>query len=236
MSFTNSSAGPFLRSNVLNGIPDVVHCFGLRRIEIEKYLESLRVLDPKLSRTNQIHGKRVHRLPHPLGSSIIAGDAFISDVPASVCFVRTADCVPILIADKKHKSVAAIHAGWRGTSKDVVGETIKAMCREFGTDPSDCAASVGPCICGDCYEVGKEVVDAMSSLDIGKDWRVDLNHVDLRKANEALLKKSGIRGDNIEVMPHCTRCDDRFASWRRDRDKRERQFSFIVIDSKRIVE
>lgn len=229
MSFTATSAGPLLKSKLLDSLPGIVHGFGVRGIELKGYLDSLQVSSPKVSGTNQIHGNRVHRLPHNSGASVIEGDAFITDSQASVCFVRTADCVPILIADRKRKAVAAIHAGWRGTSKDIVGEVMRAMRREFGTAFADCVASIGPCISGGRYEVGKEVIDAMGNLGIGMDWRLDSSHVDLKKANETLLIKSGLRQEDVETMPHCTFADHRFASWRRDCAPGERQFNFISI-------
>lgn len=160
---------------------------------------------------------------------MLEGDAFIADRPGVVCFVRTADCAPILIADAKRPAVAAIHAGWRGTAEDVVGATLREMREAFGTRPSDCIAAVGPRICGGCYEVGAEVIRSLSALALSDGCLPDARHADLGNANRALLLRAGLSPENIALLPHCTACDRTFASWRRDRLESERQFNFIVL-------
>ncbi|MBN1282817.1 MAG: laccase domain-containing protein, partial [Proteobacteria bacterium] len=131
----------------------VEHGFGVGPCEIGD------MVGPKMRvfRTDQIHGKRVVRLEEVKDDGVIEADAFITNRPGVVCHVRTADCVPILIADPKKNAIAAVHAGWRGTALDVAGESIRGMNRAYGTDPADCVAAIGPCICGPCYEVGREV-------------------------------------------------------------------------------
>ena len=143
--------------------------------------------------------------------------------------MRSADCAPILIADTKRPAVAAVHAGWRGTAADVVGEAVKTMNRTFGTDPGDCVAAVGPTICQSCYEVGEEVAEAFRPLDLGEDCLVEGMKVDLARANAVLLERAGLSPSNIDIIPQCTCCDTTFASWRRDQSDHERQASFILI-------
>ncbi|MBN1283064.1 MAG: laccase domain-containing protein, partial [Proteobacteria bacterium] len=140
---------------------------------------------------------------------------------------RTADCVPILIADPKKNAIAAVHAGWRGTALDVAGESIRGMNRAYGTDPADCVAAIGPCICGPCYEVGREVVERLESLDLGRDWISGDRRVDLGVANRALLLRAGVA--HIDMLDLCTSCDHRFSSWRRDKNE-GRQVNFILLN------
>jgi len=229
MYSTNTSAGKLLRSELIDGVTNVIHGFGVRGVMPSQYLDALGIKDRFIVETDQMHGGTVHYLMWPKKGSVLEGDAFISDRPGMVCFVRGADCVPILIADTKRPAVAAVHAGWRGTVENVIGETLKAMKGVFGTESSDCVAAIGPAICGKCYEVGSEVVEAISKLDVGKEWLIDSNHVDLKMAVASLLQKSGVPRSNIDVSNHCTFCDPAFASWRRDHDEDERQFSFIMI-------
>lgn len=207
----------------------ITHGFGLRGVALETYLDALGASNALSFTTNQIHGKCIHILVDKSHNAILEGDAFITDTPSVVCFVRTADCVPILIADVKRTAIAAVHAGWRGTAEDIVGETLHAMVREFGTDPSDCLASIGPHICGECYEVGGEVIDALKQLDIGNSWQASKNYISLGEANSLLLTRAGIPSSNISFTGQCTYSNTHFASWRRDRLENERQFNFIMI-------
>lgn len=220
--------GP-LQMDVLKSCGSIAHGFGLRNVPLENYLHMLEIEEPKIFNTNQIHGKKVHHLTQSVHSEILEGDAFMTATPGVVCFVRTADCVPILIADTKRPVIAAIHAGWRGTAHDVAGATIQEMHRCFGSNAVDLVAGIGPRVCGKCYEVGSEVISALEDLRIGNAWQDGVRHIDLGLANLLLLKRAGIKGDSISASNECTFCDMRFASWRRDRKERERQFSFIVI-------
>ncbi len=78
---------------------------------------------------------------------------------ALVCF--SADCTPILLHDPVRRAVAAVHAGWRGTAKGIAARAVETMSREFGTDPADVQAAIGPCIGPCCFETGTEVPAAM---------------------------------------------------------------------------
>ncbi|MGH9698396.1 MAG: peptidoglycan editing factor PgeF [Candidatus Acidiferrales bacterium] len=86
------------------------------------------------------------------------GDALITRERGVLLCVQTADCIPILLADTKHRAVAAIHSGWRGTVRRIAEKTLGRMQMEFGTRPSDVIAAIGPGIARCCYEVGHEVV------------------------------------------------------------------------------
>ena len=179
--------------------------------------------------TEQGHGNAVHVLDDEAGDHILNGDAFVASRPGIVCHVRTADCVPILIADTKNRAIGAVHAGWKGTAQGVAGHAIAMMRDRFGTNPSDCLAAIGPCICGSCYEVGEEVLDGLQVLDLEGEWRVGERHVDLGRANRELLERAGLPPHNIDILSHCTSCDPRFVSWRRDRAE-GRQISYILIN------
>jgi len=84
-------------------------------------------------------------------------DALITDEPGLLLTVQVADCVPILLADKKRHAIAAIHSGWRGTLQRIAEKTLGRMQMEFGTRPRDVIAVLGPGIGQCCFEVGPEV-------------------------------------------------------------------------------
>ncbi|HPW45488.1 MAG TPA: peptidoglycan editing factor PgeF [bacterium] len=216
-------------SDLIEKIDGIVHGFGLRGITGPEYLDAIGVKDHFVFQTDQVHGSTVHYLMRSKESLIIKGDAFISDRPGIVCFVRTADCVPILLADRDACAVAAVHAGWRGSAGNIVGKTIAAMRDAFSVDPGNLVAAIGPSICGRCYEVGGEVIDALSSLRIGDSWCIDSSHADLKAANRLLLEAAGVPASSIDVSDRCTFCEDAFNSYRRDKNEEGRQHNFIMI-------
>lgn len=89
--------------------------------------------------------------------SALQGDAIFTRESGVLLVVQTADCVPILFADTKNRAIAAIHSGWRGTLARIALKTLGRMKMEFGTNPADVIAAIGPAIGRCCYEVGSEV-------------------------------------------------------------------------------
>jgi YfiH family protein len=109
----------------------------------------------------QIHSDVIH-LVETIPATPLQGDALVSNTPGILLGVQTADCVPILLADTRHRAVAAIHAGWRGTLARIAAKTIGRMQMEFGTRPADVVAAIGPAIHRCSYEVGPEVAQAFA--------------------------------------------------------------------------
>ena len=135
------------------------------------------------------------------------GDALISAQPGLLLTIRTADCIPVLIADPVRRVVAAIHAGWRGTASGIVGKTVARMTELFRTDPDDLIASIGPGIKVCCFEVGPEV---------SSQFGTNASHVDLIEANRLDLIASGVT--RIDHGAPCTVCEpELFHSFRRDK-------------------
>ena len=126
------------------------------------------VRDSALRRVKQVHGNRVVVIRRGKQDGAAAGsreeaDAMATDDPAIAVAVVAADCVPLLLADRRRGAVAAVHAGWRGTAARVAPAAVDVMQREFGSLPADLVAAVGPAIGGCCYEVGSELVDAFAA-------------------------------------------------------------------------
>lgn len=112
-------------------------------------------------------GRRVSRTPD--GALRLMGDAAITDQPGHLLAVQVADCLPILLVDPRQRVVAAVHAGWRGTLKRIAEKTIGRMQGEFGSQPRDLLAAVGPGIHACCYQVGQEVMEEFASQ--FADWK-----------------------------------------------------------------
>ena len=93
----------------------------------------------------------------------VEADVLVSDDPGVAIAVRAADCVPLLMADRRRGVVAAVHAGWRGTAARAAIAGLDALTREFETQPADVVVAIGPSIGPCCYEVGPELVDAFAA-------------------------------------------------------------------------
>lgn len=136
-------------------------------------------------------------------------DALVSDLPGILVGVKTADCVPILIADDKKGAFAAVHAGWRGTSRSIVREAVGKMTEAYGSEPADLICALGPAaLCGR-YEIGQDVIDAFAANfpDHEKYFsptREGHALVDLHLANEDQLTACGVQPANIYKAPFCT--------------------------------
>jgi YfiH family protein len=155
------------------------------------------------------------------------GDALLSDKPGLLVGVKTADCLPILLADDRHRAVAAVHAGWRGTVAGVSLSTFKAMADRWGTRPQDLHAAIGPGIGRCCFEVGPEV-----AVQFGKPGQ--RTQIDLAETNRRQLVEAGLSPERIYLADLCTFCHpDKFHSFRRDRERAGRLMSFIGVKTLR---
>ena len=125
------------------------------------YFAALKASKMRVIALRQIHSDIVQVVNSGNSESsgdALKGDALITNEPGLLLVVQTADCVPILLADKKRRAIAAIHAGWRGTLQRIAEKALGRMQMEFGTSPQDVIAALGPGIGQCCFEVGPEVV------------------------------------------------------------------------------
>jgi hypothetical protein len=99
-------------------------------------------------------------MPEQPGVAQPAGDALLTDQAGILLSVRTADCLPVLLVDPKHRAVAAVHVGWRGALARIVEKAAGEMRRVYGSEPQSLLAVLGPSIRVCCYEVGEEVEEA----------------------------------------------------------------------------
>jgi len=201
------------------------YTFGTKNIPLEKLLEK-EATPLFIPKTKQIHSATVHRITG-FEQDCLEGDAFMTDRQGVVCWVRTADCVPILVADPKHGAVAAIHAGWRGTAAGIVTATLQKMAAEWDSRPEDLRMMIGPAIGACCYQVGVEVHQRLGHWCVA-DTVPDRWRLDLKKANLYFAQSSGVPLEQIRVEGACTCCEaGRYSSYRREGNKRGEQVSYI---------
>ena len=180
---------------------------------------------------HQIHGNVIRDLDveaGPLmnldGRARLKGDGSLTRTPGRLVGVITADCVPVLLADTRSRTVAALHAGWRGTLARIVEQGVAAMLQDSGSQPGDVIAAIGPCIGACCFAVGEEVRsgftnafsygDALLSSMNSRDSGVAEIHLDLVEANRRQLLAAGLPAKNISSLAECTACT-RLADGRR---------------------
>jgi len=183
-------------------------------------------------------------------------DALVTDLVDFAIGVRTADCIPVLLHDPVHHAVAAIHAGWKGTRLGIPAVAIRTMASEYGTSPSDLIAQIGPGIGPSSFQVGEDVVEAFKQegfpveelaffdgdpapkRELEPGTRVEETdspmrggwHFDLWKANEFILKESGVLPQNIRISGICTYLrNDLFHSARRETIKCPRIINVVRL-------
>ena len=148
--------------------------------------------------------------PRPDTESVRQADIILTDKPELTLYMRFADCVPILVHDPRKGVVGVAHAGWVGTLRGVATSMIDAMIKQYGSNPADIVAGIGPSIGPDHYEVGSDVI--LQVMEKFKDESEHLLkshngkiHFDLWKTNRILLERAGV--GNIEIAEVCTACN-----------------------------
>jgi uncharacterized protein, YfiH family len=159
----------------------------------------------------QVHGTNVicTDSPRPLDMAHIKADAILTDNPQVTLFMRFADCVPIFLYDPVRRVVGMAHAGWQGTILQIARITVERMVSEYGSNPGDILAAIGPSIGSDHYEIGPDVAEKVrtafsenaSQLLINRQGKI---FFDLWKTNQVILENAGIK--QTQVAGLCTAC------------------------------
>ncbi len=172
-------------------------------------------LDPDtLTAIGAVHGNHVARVDAP--QEVVKDvDGLITNTPGVCLFATYADCYPIVLWDPDHRAVGLAHAGWRGTEADIAAETVRAMAREFGSEPARMKAAVGPGICGRCYEVGEDVATRFDQRFV-RDTNPGKFLLDLAAANLSQLEEQGVR--EVFSLDLCTKETGFLPSHRRTPD------------------
>ncbi|MBR0410490.1 MAG: peptidoglycan editing factor PgeF [Eubacterium sp.] len=166
-------------------------------------------------------------------------DSIVTNIPGLVAAVTTADCTPVFLYDPARHVAAMVHSGWRGTVSGIAVHTIEVMEAQFQTDPRDVIAAFGPCICGHCYEVGRELISLFEKRFSTEDIRLlflpkaeGKYYLNVKEAVRTDLIRHGLQPENIYDTGICSYESENYASYRRDGklEKEKQTLSGIVLE------
>ena len=227
----------FYQSKLLNSFANLTHCFTTKQSgnlafhvndNPEYVLQNHQKLAQKLKydletlvHMKQIHSNRVKIVTQEDNfQNPPTCDALITDKKNIPLMVMVADCSPILLYDPKKEVIAVAHAGRAGAFHNIIKNVIKSFIDDFGSNPSDILASIGPSICQKCYEVNAVIsLEAKEQkLDFALTKEGDKFYLDIRKILETQLLEAKIKKENIEISQLCSKCNQNYYSYRENRN------------------
>lgn len=190
---------------------------------------------------NQVHGDKIFII-QPQGEYLtdkepLNYDAIVTNRANLAICIKTADCAPVFLVDHVKKVIAAVHAGWRGSALGITAKVVRLLQNQYGCDPLEILAAIGPCIGSCCYEVDGTTADAFRRQKDCEDFLVPASRkekwmLDLVEVNKKQLLDCGISAANIETAGLCTVCrQDAFFSHRGSGGVTGRQINFMMIKS-----
>lgn len=161
---------------------------------------------PSVVHARQVHAADlwIHREIGPPGVLVMDGvDGHVTDRPGLLLSVSVADCVPVSVVDPETRTVALVHAGWRGAAGGIAERAIHRIVESWQAAPERLWLHCGPAICGACYEVGPEVHEALNP---GRPVPTGPAPIDVRASIVERALGMGLRAEQVSVSEHCTRC------------------------------
>ncbi len=233
-----TSGAPF------NGLNLGAHTGDSDEAVLANYEALSRALDfdlQKVVSSHQIHGAEIacvaelppRTRPFPCAHALEGFDGFITATPGISLMVRVADCVPVILYAPDKKTVAVVHAGWRGTAAGIAKKAAELMVSQYGCAVESILAGIGPSIGPCCYEIGNDVAESFRRAlpDCRRVLMQDeqnLYSLDLQEANRLELIQAGLMPGHIEMSWLCTACNlNLFFSHRGEKGKTGR-FALIA--------
>ena len=210
------STGPFKSLNVSFGLGDKAACVKANRQVIARAIGS-----DDLVYAQQIHDNQIGILDiknfackAPAEQALGAVDALVTNASGKFLTIQLADCQSIMLYDAIRRVVANIHSGWRGSIKNIAGQTVQAMGKHFKCQPADIVAAIGPSLgpcCAEFVNYRKEIPE------IFWQYKTVNDHFDFWAISRDQLTDAGVLRENIEVSNICTRCNTEiFFSYREE--------------------
>ena len=225
-----NSVGPYAGLNVSYRVGDDNEAVSQNVCDVK---HTVGIHDGRIVTMKQVHGDQIVEVKDKALKETGAADAMVTAGTGIHLGVLTADCVPILIVAPKHKIVAAVHAGWRGTLLGIVAKMVGRFNDDFGVSADEIEAAFGPSIGACCYEVKDDVTGPLREkwgriADANIQTRGGKSFVDLRRLNRGILEGAGVPPKQLFEIGPCTSCaPEEFFSYRREKKETGRQISFI---------
>lgn len=195
-----------------------------------KLAKTMGITIDDMSMLNQTHTDAVRIITRKQAGEMVSKpisedgfDGMVTNEKGLMLATLEADCVPVYILDPVKRAVGMVHSGWRGTSGLISVNAVKSMMEKYESNPTDIIIVIGPCVCGNCYEVGAELIDDFSknysSEEINEFFITRDNgkySLDLIKAIRITLENIGVKSENITDTGVCTFESAHLCSWRRD--------------------
>ncbi len=198
----------------------------------ETALRSLNLQSDNIYDVFQVHSTEIVETEKPLSptETHIKADAIITRQPNVTLLMRFADCTPILLFDPINRAIGIAHAGWIGTVEKIAKKAVLAMVQNYGSNPRDILAAIGPSIGPDHYSIGNDVLERVKSSFAANINQVIINdnkktYFDLWKANRIILSEVGV--EKIELSEICTHCN--LIDWYSHRGEHGKTGRFGVI-------
>lgn len=195
-------------------------------LNYKKLLNFLGLEADSIALANQIHGANIEIVDKP--GIYEDTDGLITKTPGLPLGIQVADCAAVLIADDVNNVIGAFHAGWRGAVSNIIPKGLEMM-KSIGAQLVNFKIYISPCISKAMFEVGEEVAEKFPDVVVDRSSYTK-PHVDLKGYLTHQLKKLDIKEEQIEVSPGCTMQDDRFFSYRREREKAGRMLGMINLN------
>jgi len=186
----------------------------------------------------QVHGDTLYEIKTTDDAQRVRnkeGDALISTLPGQAIAIKTADCVPILLAHPEGVA-SAVHAGWRGTEARILKKVLEKLQKDYGLQLGDVRVAIGPAISGESYEVGEEVAEKFSEFGetVLKKIYQEKYLLNLPEANRQIALAAGLDGSKIEMHELCTlNHEEHYHSHRaalaRGEEKAGRNYAWVKI-------
>lgn len=202
------SRSPYDSLNVGTSVGDDDYAVNENRKTVREYVQAGYLLCAR-----QTHGVNVHLQREPIAGDMVVDDfdAMITDQPGVALMVQTADCQPVLLYDPEKRVVGAVHSGWRGSVRNILGKTVAAMVDSFACNPAKILAAVGPSLgpcCGEFINYKKELPSEFEA------YRVGASNFDFWQISRDQLQAAGLHPENIDIIGACTKCGPDYFSYR----------------------
>jgi YfiH family protein len=228
------SVGPYAGLNVSYRVGDDPKIVSQNICDMK---QAVGIHDGRIVTMKQVHGADIVEVKDKNLKEAGPADGLVTQENEILPAVLTADCVPILFVAPRHKVVAAVHAGWRGTLAGIAAKTTQLLEEKYHVPPTGVEVALGPSIGGCCYEVKEDVMGPLREKwgKLAQESVTKKNAktlLDLRRLNSGVLEQAGIPTGQIFSIGPCTSCAaQEFFSYRREGEATGRQMSFIGWES-----